>query len=54
MVPFDLEAIEPSLMTDREVELLNAYHEKVREVITPYLEGEEKEWLIQATRPISK
>lgn len=54
LVPFDLEAIEPSLMTDREVELLNAYHEKVREAITPYLEGEEKEWLIQATRPISK
>lgn len=54
MVPFDLEAIEPSLMTDREVELLNAYHEKVREAITPYLEGKEKEWLIQATRPISK
>ena len=41
-------------MSDREVELLNSYHRTVYEKISPYLEGEEKEWLREATRSIRK
>lgn len=52
MVPFDLKAIEPSLLTEREKELLNSYHRRVRETILPLLPEEEKEWLIEQTRPV--
>lgn len=49
MVPFDRDAIDPSFMTDRELVLLNDYHKKVYETISPYLEGEVLEWLKAAT-----
>lgn len=39
-------------MTEKDVELLNNYHKEVYEKISPYLEGDEKEWLKEATRPI--
>ena len=54
LVPFDVEAVEPSLMTDRELELLNAYHKKVYETIAPFLSGEESAWLKECTQPIEK
>ena len=41
-------------MTEKDVELLNNYHKEVYEKISTYLEGDEKEWLKEATRPISK
>lgn len=52
MVPFDLDGVEPSLMTEREKELLNTYHKKVYETIGPKLTAEEREWLKSATRAI--
>ena len=52
MVPFDLDAVEPSLLTERQKELLNQYHEKVREVLSPYMTEEENTWLKEATRKI--
>ncbi len=52
MVPFDLEAVEPSLLTVREKELLNEYHRKVRETILPLLPEEEQAWLKEQTRPV--
>ena len=52
MVPFDLEGIDPKRMSDHERKLLNDYHRKVYETITPYLNEDEKEWLKQATREI--
>ncbi len=53
-VPIDLEAIEPSLMQDIDVERLNAYHKRVYEKVSPYLNEEERIWLGEATRPVSK
>ncbi len=41
-------------MTEKDVELLNSYHNDVYEKISPYLNEEEKEWLKEATRPVSK
>ena len=32
-------------MTPEEVAYLNTYHKKVCDELSPYLEGEEKEWL---------
>ena len=52
MVPFDLDAVEPALLTDHEKELLNVYHRDVYEKISPYLNEEEKEWLKESTRAI--
>ena len=53
MVPIDLDGIDTQYMTEKDVELLNNYHKEVYEKISPYLEGDEKEWLKEATRPIS-
>ena len=40
------------MLSPRERELLNRYHQTVYEKISPFLEGEEKEWLKEATRKI--
>ena len=50
--PIDLDGIDPACMNEREKQLLNSYHEQVYEVISPYLEEEEREWLFRYTRPI--
>ena len=52
MVPFDLDGVDPSQMTERERGLLNNYHERVYQNIAPYLDEEEKEWLKKSTRKI--
>ncbi len=52
MVPFDLDAVLPEMMTERERMLLNQYHAEVYEKISLYLNEEEKEWLKEATREI--
>ncbi|MBO8463021.1 MAG: aminopeptidase P family protein, partial [Firmicutes bacterium] len=54
MVPIDLDAIDPTIMTERDITLLNAYHKEVYEKLSPYLNEEEKMWLQQATRAIHK
>ncbi|MBF0710765.1 MULTISPECIES: aminopeptidase P family protein [unclassified Gemella] len=51
-VPFDLEAIDFSLMTDVDRKELNKYHAKVYELIAPHLTKEEREWLKEVTREI--
>ncbi|MGN0312297.1 MAG: aminopeptidase P family protein [Lachnospiraceae bacterium] len=52
LVPFDLDAIDPDFMTAEEKKLLNNYHAKVYEKISPYLEGDELEFLKKYTRAI--
>ena len=51
-VPFDLDAINPDIMTQEDKKLLNDYHAKVYEVIAPYLNEEEQEWLKKYTRAV--
>ena len=50
--PIDLALVEPSIMTREEIDWLNAYHAKTREVVTPSVSGETLAWLEKATRPI--
>lgn len=50
--PIDLDAIDPSLMDASDIRKLNDYHRKVWEKISSFLEGDEKEWLREATREI--
>ena len=52
MVPWDLDAVVPDLLSEKEKSLLNEYHAQVWENISPYLEGDEKEWLKEAVRAI--
>ncbi|GGH27397.1 aminopeptidase [Alsobacter metallidurans] len=52
--PIDLALVEPSLLTDAELDWLNAYHAKVRAIIGPMVGGDTAVWLDQATRPISR
>ena len=51
-VPIDRDAIDKSLMTERDIRLLNEYHAQVYEKISPYLNEDEAAWLKEATRPI--
>ncbi len=52
MVPFDLDGVEISLLTKQEREWLNDYHSRVYETLSPYLDGEEREWLKNVTRAV--
>lgn len=54
MVPFDLEAVEKSCMTEEDLLLLNRYHKQVYETISPYLTKEEQLWLMQETRELKR
>ncbi len=51
-IPFDLDAIEPEVMSCEDRKLLNEYHAKVYEVVAPYLQEEERAWLKEYTREI--
>lgn len=50
--PIDLDAIKPELMSVKERELLNSYHEEVYEKLSPYMTEEENNWLKHYTRSI--
>ena len=52
MVPIDLDAVLVENLSERERKLLNTYHKKVYETLSPYLEAEEVEWLREATREV--
>ena len=51
--PIDLDAVDPVYLDPAAAAELDAYHQLVREKVGPYLEGEDLEWLLKATRPIS-
>lgn len=51
-VPFDLDGVIPEQMSAGDLKLLNGYHRKVYETVSPYLTKEECEWLRIYTRPV--
>ena len=51
-VPFDRDAIDVSLLTKEECDLLDLYHRTVYEKIGPYLTDEERKWLTGETASI--
>ncbi len=51
-VPIDLDAIDVSLLTYKEKQWLNDYHQAVYDKISPYLTDEEKTWLKEYTKAI--
>jgi Xaa-Pro aminopeptidase len=50
--PIDLEAVDVTLLSEKEKQTLNAYHKWVREKLSPRFEGETREWLLEATREV--
>ena len=53
LVPYDRDAIDLTLLTSRDVELMNDYHAKVYAAISPYLAGDELAWLKEVTAPVT-
>ena len=54
LCPIDTAPIDVDMLLPEEVEWLNAYHREVFEKLSPYLEGEEVDWLAEATEPLVK
>ena len=52
MCPYDLDAVDLSLLTDREKQLMNDYHKTVCETLAPLMDPEEQAWLKHATRAV--
>lgn len=52
LAPIDTTPIVLEILSTEEREWLNNYHHRVYESLSPYLEGNEKEWLKKATLPI--
>lgn len=50
--PFDLDAIDKSLLTEEEIKYLNNYHKEVFEKISPALNEDEREFLKEYTKEI--
>ena len=54
LAPLDRNLLDLSLLDDRELDWLDAYHARVREEIAPLLDGADREWLEAQTEPISR
>ena len=52
LCPIDTRCLEPSLLTEEEREWFNAYHEEVRQRLSPLLQGAALEWLQVRTAAI--
>ena len=51
--PIDLTPVRPELLDADEKEWLNAFHQMVREKLTPHLSAAEAAWLAQKTKPLA-
>lgn len=54
LCPIDLTPVDFSMLRPEEIEWLDTYHRDVFEKLSPYLEGEDLEWLREATRPVDR
>ena len=52
LAPIDRNLIEPSLLDADEIAWLDAYHQRVRETLTPLVDPETARWLAAATQPL--
>lgn len=51
-VPFDRAGIDKKYLTERQIELFNAYQKACFEKLSPFLTEDEKKWLDEVTEPI--
>ena len=52
LCPIDKSPIIKEMLLDEEVEWLNGYHQRVLDILSPYLSEDEAEWLREACAPI--
>jgi Xaa-Pro aminopeptidase len=53
LAPIDRRLIEPALLSAEEISWLDAYHARVREVLSPLVDADTRAWLIAATAPLA-
>ncbi len=54
LAPIDTRIVDPALMAADEIAWLDAYHARVRETLSPLVDGDTREWLIAATAPLRR
>ena len=52
LCPFFKELIDKKLLTEAELNWLNAYHKTCEEKIAPHLEGKVKTWFLELVSPL--
>ncbi len=52
LAPIDWRLIDRSAMREDEIVWLDGYHDRVLKTLSPLVTGEDKEWLVRATRPL--
>ena len=52
VVPIDLELVDVNYLDAVDIERLNKYQERVYKTLEAYFDGEEKDMLREATRPV--
>jgi Xaa-Pro aminopeptidase len=52
LFPIDLHLIDKALLSPEEIDWLNAYHERVLAALSPYLDAEEKQWMVEKCQAI--
>ncbi|MBR2548100.1 MAG: aminopeptidase P family protein [Eubacterium sp.] len=52
LAPFERDAIITEMLTEKELQWLNWYHERVYSSVSPFLTTEEAEWLRKVTQPM--
>jgi Xaa-Pro aminopeptidase len=53
LAPFDTRLLDRGLLDSRELDWLNSYHQRVMASVGPLLEAGDRDWLQNATRPVS-
>jgi Xaa-Pro aminopeptidase len=53
LVPFDLRLLQRALLNEHETNWIDTYHQRVLNTVGPLLDGDEREWLQRATRPLA-
>ncbi len=54
LCPIDRRLIDTSMLTEAELDWVDAYHRRVREALSDLLDGEDRAWLQRATAPLER
>ncbi len=52
IAPFERLLIDQTLLTVHEIDWVNRYHKRVRKILTPSMNSDEKDWLMSQTAPL--
>ncbi|WP_313825622.1 aminopeptidase P family protein [Leclercia sp.] len=52
LAPIDLSQVELHLLSEKDIQWLDAYHQQVRELLSPHVNSDTRPWLVAATAPV--